>query len=106
MCVEPPLPLTPLAIFSFLLPASLQLESLEPLCRSKFLSVSGKPGGVTPPPVNPLSGFFFPSSGKTNPVGSKWAFGKSFFPNPGLGVPARRGGGDKMETISGAAQGR
>ena len=50
MCVEPPPPLTPLAIFSFLLPASLQLESLEPLCRSKFLSVSVKPGGgVTSP---------------------------------------------------------
>ena len=92
MCVEPPPPLTPLAISSFLLPASLQLESLEPLCRSKFLSVSVKPGGVTPP-VNPLSGFFFPSSGKTNPVGSKWAFGKSFFLNPGLGVPARSRGG-------------
>ena len=68
--------------------------SLEPLCQSKFLSVFGNQGGGVTLPCEPLSRICS-SSGKTNPVGSKWAFGKSFLPNPGLGVPTRREGGDK-----------
>ena len=76
MCVESP-PLTPLAIFSFLLPASLQLESLEPLCRSKFLSVSVKPGGE-PSPCEPPFRIFLSFLRKNQPGGFKMGLWKKF----------------------------
>ena len=77
MCVEPLPPLTPLAIFSFLLPASLQLESLEPLCRSEFLSVSVKPGGRNPP-CEPLFRIFLSFLRKNQPGGFKMGLWKKF----------------------------